>query len=315
MFSVPQIICPSCSATMPYTAAACPGCKRRMVGVGYPARSPGPRKPPDLGPTPFVECRAPGCHYFVTASDTVCPNCGADEPSRAGRRGRLGAFLKARDSQGLLFSLILLIFTAVLLAFYALDGGDRALPWVIVVGGFASAAAGWGLTRLLRRAFDLAGAGGGAAAAGSGALRHSETTIMQRLVEIRRRGQQVEAALARAHPEAVGRMAEAREALKGARQLLRRQHARYGMKLVEIEAARWQNGLAPLIHNLGELTFEQNENRLRALDAAVAEGARLRSKAEKHREALGDGGEVEEFARKVSETLESCARIREALAG
>lgn len=44
MPSVPQIKCPQCKTMMPYTAAACPNCKRRMVTV---TKSTEPYKTPE----------------------------------------------------------------------------------------------------------------------------------------------------------------------------------------------------------------------------------------------------------------------------
>ena len=35
--STPQIRCPNCKTSMPYTAASCPNCNRRMVEVAEPA--------------------------------------------------------------------------------------------------------------------------------------------------------------------------------------------------------------------------------------------------------------------------------------
>lgn len=295
---------------MPHDAAVCPNCVRR---VGHAHRVRHARKQTDIGPSPFVQCRTWDCGHFVSAREAVCPNCGADNPALAARPGLRDALAERLDSQGFtLTAMFLAMFVAILLAALAL-GDTKTLALVVAPAAFVSMLVAWGALRLMRKLLDSFSAA--RAPTPPGLLRQSEQTIMQRLVEMKQREQQIEAVLARTGREGGGRLAGVREALGHARQTLALQHARYGLKLVEIEAARWQNKLAPLIYNLDELNFEQNENRLRAVEAARKEGGLIRSKAAKYRPALGATGEVEDFERRVDETLQSCEKIHEALVG
>lgn len=146
-------------------------------------------------------------------------------------------------------------------------------------------------------------------------MRLKAETAVRRLVEIKQRQRQVELALGHAGRGGTKSAAALREPLAAALETLRRQHALYSLKLLEVEAARWQNKLAPLIYGLDGLTFEQNENRLKAAESAGREGLALREKAEGLRGLLGGREEFEEFTRKLGETLASCEKIREALVG
>src|SRR2546423_13955597 len=81
--SKPQIKCPSCKTSMPYTAAACPGCGRRMVSTGGMVKSAPSESINILDRTPYSECRAQDCVFNVTAQNAKCPNCGIPNPYRA----------------------------------------------------------------------------------------------------------------------------------------------------------------------------------------------------------------------------------------
>ncbi len=293
--SVPEISCPSCDTSMPYTAAACPNCRRRMVNIGPSFRVPSQRVEVDYGPTPYLECRAGACAFKVTSKDLRCPNCGAAHPHTASQSYfRFIALLLADHP--------ILFIGAFLTAIFLVK--SYCLIVVIVLGILGGA--------LIIRERDRE-TGAGEAQSRPESLSGSERRIRERLQEISRREGRILSVFARAKQSKGEDWQAVRRRLEDALATLRRQQARYQVKLFEIEAVRWQNRLAPFLYGLEELNEAQCENRLREVEAARKVGDELRARLSKQAAALGAPDEAEELGRKVEETLGSAAKIHEAL--
>lgn len=211
MIGVPQIICPSCHATMPYTSAACPGCRRRMIGVGVSASLARRAPPADLGPTPFVNCRADGCDYFVTAAEERCPDCGTEKPA-----GEAGAMLIS-SAPKLVFALVFVAVFAPGLFLTLKQGGadslvtDVAASFLLALFATFGAFIAWALWVLARGFLDRSGS----PESQPFALRRGEQAVIGRLIEIKKRQQQLEAVLGRAGREEADVGERMRQLLRG----------------------------------------------------------------------------------------------------
>jgi len=293
---------------MPYTAAACPRCRRRMTGVGLSVRRPTSPAQVDYGPTPYLECRADSCAFKVTPKDPQCPNCGAAMPNPATLSYIQSVAFDPRNHVGFLIFAFFATFAVLAPAL----SGLFAIPfWTAYYLAFMLAPfAIWIAHRVLRAVYSVPTA---EEQSRLPSLAGGERRIRERLQEISRREGRILSVFARAKQSKGEDWQAVRRRLEDALTTLRRQQARYSVKLFEIEAVRWQNRLAPFLYGLEELSATQCENRLREVEAARKSGEELRARLSKQSEALGASAEAEELVRKVEETLGSAAKIHEAL--
>lgn len=315
MSGKPLIRCPGCKATMPYTAAACPNCGRRMVstaGVRKPARE----SPADtLAGTPFSECRAQDCTFNVTAQDATCPNCGIARPWGARPDAELASALSS-DWAGCYVIISIFVLAIVLGGIGANLVGKSvgAAPFVIVTMAISIAVPLLVLRHLRRKAGLVADRAPEPEFSGmSLTLKSSESTIRQRVSDLKARDQQLNAVMARARHNKGEQWDRVRQTLAGALEMVRGQSARYEMKLTEIKLVRWQNRLAPLLYGWEGLSYEQNEARLKTLEATRKLGSEIEAKVAEYRKALGDTAEVRELRQRLEETLDSYGKVHEGM--
>lgn len=299
---------------MPYTAATCPGCKRRMVEAAVSRRTPAPPAPADFNETtlnlPYRRCY--DCRFWIGKDERYCPNCGLIRPEeRQPPDDYLTSVAKYPRNHGCFIAtmtLVVLFGTEIILLSVTgarIDGGLLVLLMLvltptIIIGGF----------KLLKR---LAVTPPAVEQYSSRNLRQSEGTIGQRLKEIKERRERISSVLARAKGGAGEQWEGVRKTLAGALETLDRHRVQYALKQVEVEAVRWQNSLTPLHYGWEALTYESAERRLKALDDASRTGTDLKSRLEGERKAAGTLPELEELSRRVDETLESCRKMHDGL--
>jgi hypothetical protein len=146
-------------------------------------------------------------------------------------------------------------------------------------------------------------------------LRRSEEIIRLRLDEIEKREARIREVLSRVKKNSGEQWITVRKTLESAVATLQNQYARYSIKKLEIELVRWQNRLAPLISNPDRLTYEQNQNRLRAIDVALESGDKMRVKVEEQRATLGSTPDMKELSARLHESIASCGKVHDALVG
>lgn len=329
MSVTPHVKCSGCGTSIPYTAAACPGCKRRMVGVNAsPAKAPAAEpesilenEDPNL---PYKQCR--DCRFWVRRQDEYCPNCGIVRPQeRLPEEEYLTKVALDPGQHGCFLLLIYMIVMSLLVVFIAPTGLGRGLgaggttvltmvaALFIVIGAFKLLKRGVGI--LPDRNLRL-----------GRSLRQNEQTIGWRVKDIDNRRSQIQSVIVRvyknlAHASGAG-AADAMKQWDAVRArldevdgTLKQHRARYGAKMLEIEAVRWQNGLTPLLYGWEGLSYEGSEKRLKALDEATAAGLGLRKKLDAERKTLGDTPDAADLSIRIDETLASCKKVHDGLVG
>jgi membrane protein implicated in regulation of membrane protease activity len=214
-----------------------------MVNVGPSFRVPARQAEVDYGPTPYLECRARACAFKVTSKDQRCPNCGTAMPHPASLSYLQSVAFDPRSHVGLFifaFLAALPVLAAALSGLFAISFWSAYYP-AFMLALFAVLIA-YGVLRTVYSApvrdeqtqfHSLAG---------------SERRIRERLQEISRREGRILSVFARAKQSKGEDWQAVRRRLEDALATLRRQQARYQVKLFEIEAVRWQNRLAPFLY-------------------------------------------------------------------
>lgn len=301
---------------MPYTAAACPGCGRRMVSTAGMVKSAQSKSIDILERTPYAECRAQDCVFYVTAQDSKCPNCGITSPYRERPDAELATTL---SSQWVGCYLIISMFVlAIVLAVVGANivGKTDSPGLFVVITTAISIGVPLLVFRHLRRKAGLVrdpSPEPDYAAGMSLTLKGSESIIQQRLKDLKARDQQLTAVLERAKHNTGEQWERVRQTLADAVEMVRGQNARYQVKLTEIKLVRWQNRLAPQLYGWEGLGYEQNEARLRALETSRATGSEIRAKILEYKKTLGDTPDVKELTSRLEETLDSYRKVHEGL--
>lgn len=303
---------------MPYTAAACPGCGRRMVSTGGVVKSSRvvSAEADLLERTPYSECRAQDCTFNVTAQDVTCSNCGIPKPYRARPDTELAVSL---SSEWVGCYIIISIFAlAIVLTLIGVNiiGKMRDPTLFIIAVMVVSFATPLLIYRHLRRKAGLVKDRPPDAEAPAGmslTLKSSEAIIQQRIRELKERDQQLGAVMTRARHNKGEQWDKVRRTLTEALDTVRGQSARYQMKLTEIKLVRWQNRLAPMLYGWEGLGYEQNEARLKALETKRTIGTEIEAKVAEYRNVLGDTPDVRELAKRLEETIASYEKVHEGL--
>ncbi|MDQ3803751.1 MAG: hypothetical protein M3416_08005 [Acidobacteriota bacterium] len=146
-------------------------------------------------------------------------------------------------------------------------------------------------------------------------LVHKENIIKRRISELSGREQKVKAVLDRAKQSSGEKWEQVRETLSASIQTLKRQHARYSAKSIEIETVRLQNKLAPFISNTDRFSYEQIDAHLKTIEEVQNNANGLTKKLDEQRRVLGSVPDIEELAQRLSEIQESMRKLRDALIG
>lgn len=300
---------------MPYTAAACPSCGRRMVSTAG-GQKPTPESPADtLAGTPFSECRSQACFFNVTAQDATCPNCGIAKPWGSRPDAELASAL-SNDWAGCYVIISIFVMAIVVGGIGANLVGKSigAAPFVIITTAISIIVPLLVFRHLRRKAGLVADrAPEPDYTSMSLTLKSSEGVIQQRLSDLKAREQQIGTVMGRAKHNKGEQWERVRQTLAGALEVVHGQTARYQVKLTEIKLVRWQNRLAPLLYGWEGLNYEQSEARLRAMESARALGSEIVAKVAEYRKALGDTPDVRELQQRLDETLDSYRKVHEGM--
>jgi hypothetical protein len=265
--------------------------------------------------TPYSECRAQDCVFNVTEQDATCPNCGMPRPFRPRPNTELAAALSS-SWVGCYLIIAMLVLASVLAVVAGKTLGRSANGgFVIAVTTAISILVPLVIFKYLHRKSGLS-VEKAPELEGSGAtltLKSSEGVIQQRMRELKAREQQLTAVMERAKNNTGEQWDRVRETLKGALDTVRSQSARYNLKLTEIKLVRWQNRLAPQLYGWEGLGYEQNEARLKALEATRDTGSEIQSKVLEYRKVLGSTPDVEELSTRLEETLASYRKVHEGM--
>lgn len=141
-------------------------------------------------------------------------------------------------------------------------------------------------------------------------------TIENRMIELSRRGQQIDSVLSKIGNDESENLQEVRRKLLTAREIVMSQFARYELQKQKIELVRLQNGVSPYLFKLHRLNEFQTEDGLVTIENTRHEINKIRTiltrfdAIEFPRNTLP---EKENFLAQLSETENSCQNLREAL--
>ena len=252
--------------------------------------------------------RCCACDFWVTNSDSRCPNCGIQDP-RADRPGSGSDTLTMETPMT--------------------DGTRAAFGGFIgaVIGGFlmegmgvaVGVAVGVSLGVLLGadREWTTPDPFAGMGRRPVASLRQSEETIQHRLADIAGREKRLFemrhkiAAEMAAGEETSERWGKVRFALDSAATILSRSREKYHAKLWEIALVRWQNTLEPLAADWETLTHESCNYRLRQLEHSRDRGESFLREWEGVD--LTDLPEGARCVERLRQALDTCDKLREAL--
>ena len=251
--------------------------------------------------------RCCACDFWVTNSDTRCPNCGIQDP-RSERSETLAMETPMSDGTRAAFG----GFVGAVIGGFLMQG----------LGVAVGVAVGVSLGVLLGADREWAGPGDIAALArktlGNGvrSLRQDEETIQQRLADISAREKRLTEAKQKVLIEAGTDVKNenwqrVEDALVSAEKILVRQRERYHAELWDLALIRWQNTLEPLASDWESLTHETCNHRLRLLEAARERGATFLKDWENVD--LAELPEAANCVRRLRDALEACDKLREAL--
>jgi hypothetical protein len=247
--------------------------------------------------------RCCACDFWVTNTDTRCPNCGIQEP-RSERAESLAMETPMTDGTRAAFG----GFVGAVIGGFLMDGGMGVAVGVAVgvsLGVLLGADREWAapeLNTFSRRA--------------GRSLRQAEETIQQRLTDIGVREKRLSEARQKVLLE-IGDDADAERwhhvhsALDSAASILIRQRERYHAKLWEIALVRWQNTLEPLASDWESLTHETCNHRLRLLETARERGEAFLKDWEGVD--LDDLTEGLRCVSRLREAIDTCDKLREEL--
>lgn len=253
------------------------------------------------------------CGFNVTPQDGRCANCGVLQPLES---------LKVRG-EDYSFVIAIAIIAAILIpAFYfgsqAGLGGIIccAFPVGLVIafffGGIGKAISD-ALSRRSQKYVEREVANRMAPYPES--LAYKENIIKQRISELSRREEQVNAVLDRAKQNTSEQWEQVRATLEASGQTLKRQHARYNAKSVEIDTVRLQNRIAPFIYDTERFSYEQIDARLKTIEEAQDNAVKLGKQLDQQRRVLGNLPDIEELSQRLSEIQGSMRKLLDALVG
>jgi hypothetical protein len=301
---------------MPYTAAACPGCGRRMVSTGGMVKSGQSSSIDILERTPYSECRAQDCVFNVTEQDATCPNCAIPNPHRARPNAELATALSSQ-SAGCYLIISIFVMEAVVGGIGASLFGRYVSvgPFVIITTAISIGVPVLVFRHLSRKAGLVRDPSPDPdySSGMSLTLKSSESIIQQRIKDLKAREQQLGSVMERAKHNTGEQWERVRRTLADAIEIVHGQSARYQVKLTEISLVRWQNRLAPLLYGWDGLNYEQNEARLRALETSRGIGSEIRAKILEYKKSLGETPDVKELLSRMEDTLGSYKKVHEGL--
>lgn len=147
-------------------------------------------------------------------------------------------------------------------------------------------------------------------------LDKKEKIINERSAELAKRGQKIDAVLDRIKDTDSRQLQDVRTKLFSAREIVISQFARYELQKQKIELVRLQNGVSVYLSGLHRLNDLETENGLLAIETAQREIDRIRQSLTRY-DAIEFSERVlpekENFLSQLSETVDSCDKLREAI--
>lgn len=258
------------------------------------------------------------CGFYVRQTDKFCPNCGKQYPTKEIHESIKFRLFVHRIFNSQIFKLILsglvtyifIDFLADLAASKFIKYGDYIWIFSFIIWTFVSISVFLLLNnvqlkapvpRILKSKNNL----------------NSKYKIIEdRVSELNKRGQRIDAVLDKIRETDGQNLQEVRRKLLSAREMVMNQFARYELQKQKIELVRLQNGVSPYLFALHRLNEFETENGLITIETARAEISKIRQNLTNYLaidfpdRALP---EKQTFLAQLDETEASYQKLREAL--
>lgn len=260
------------------------------------------------------------CEFNVTQEDERCPNCGVLHPLESLAEER--PFNEQEFTEKVVVGILVVAFLIPAIYFGSQAGFFGvvccALPVGIIVAYVGAMVVGAPATliaeaitnrKVAKRRNEL----DTRKTPHPESLKYKETLINQRLSELSNREHKLESVLQKAKQISGEQWQQVSKTLEATIETLKKQHARYSAKSVEIEIVRLQNRAAPLIYEADRYSYEQIDSHLVKIGGAQTRANELDRKLQQQKSVLGDVSEVKELSERLSEINESMVKLHDAL--
>lgn len=243
------------------------------------------------------------CGFYITNFEKVCPNCGLRNPTNTFRRTTL-KFLLTSLSFSFLFSAIITLFAVIFLR-------GQSVPSIFLV---TFVVLSFIIYVFIKEKYTIKPQFYKSPFLSE--LDKKEKIINGRAVELAERGKKIDAVLDKIKDTDSNQLQDVRAKLLSAREIVISQFARYELQKQKIELVRLQNGVSRYLAGLHRLNDLETENGLLAIETARREIERIGQNLTRY-DAIEFSERVlpekENFLSQLSETVDSCDRLREAI--
>lgn len=249
------------------------------------------------------------CRYHISPHEKRCPNCGRKNPSNTFEKTTLEKW-KTPLMFGVVFSIL---FTA--LSYMVLRENppvdNFSLVLIFLISFFLATTIIFMLARErfeieYQQYFDSP----------LSELDRKEKIIKRRIAELAKRLKHIDVVLDRITQNDTRQLQETRKKLLIAREIVTGQYARYELQAKKIELVRLQNNVLPFLNDLKQLNEFATENGFITIESTKREVEKIRQNltlfyAIEFPKAVQP--EKESFLNQLTETEDSCDKVREAL--
>jgi len=258
------------------------------------------------------------CGFYIKQDDEFCLNCGIVNPNENLKKKRTSHGRLKKIFRSDIFLIIFSLFLAFAFVYLAVDRSIESFPYLqnyIWFLAFLLWLGSFFVLFLLIKTQSL-----------NNKIPHvikhknsliSKTKIIdQRMAELSRRGQKIDAVLDRIKDTDGQSLQDVRRKLLSAREIVMSQLARYELQKQKIELLRLQNTVSPYLFRLHRLNEFDTENGLVTIENTTGEINKIRQNLTNYlaidfpEKALS---EKESFLSQLAETADSCQKLREAL--
>jgi hypothetical protein len=258
------------------------------------------------------------CGFYVRQDDDFCLDCGLKNPTKNPYKNSKIKFYFFRMIQTDVFKLILSFFAAVAIIYPMVDIAQFYFPkfsiFILIFAIFTWALLFFTLIFLVK-SFEFR-APMPRITKNKDNLKSKDKIIENRVIELNKRQQRIDTILDKIKETDGQNLQEVRHKLLSAREIVINQFARYELQKQKIELVRLQNSVAPYLFALHRLNEFETENGLAAIETTKTEVNKIRQNLTNYVAIEFPAhtlNEKENFLSQLTETENSCEKLREAL--
>jgi HPt (histidine-containing phosphotransfer) domain-containing protein len=252
--------------------------------------------------------RCINCGFYVKSDDEFCLNCGFQNPAKP-----FDVFF-IKWERLVIFSLILTVFIVLTISFLSFFSFNNDPSKVIIISALSflvvTIAEHFYSGKLTKSSFEKR------KKFYKNNLRKKMEIIERRLSELRLRGDKIDSILSRIEAKSSNKLQEIYPKLLSARKIVIGQFARYELQRDKIELFAIQNQVSPVLFNFARMSDQNIEEKLLSIESAIMNINTIKKEITRYdatefpERALS---EKENFLTQLTETENSCEKLREAL--